>query len=178
MYVLSVYLIRVISSFPDDYVHRWSGRGMFLCVAIHGSLWIRNHIGYHRISPPYSGSTKGNVRHCRIQVRTYLYHCAFLTKTCSGLPSPDFLLWGTSCASLLRHAYLGGYGWRPDLHFVLRHDLLSHAVCPPMGLSSIGILLPRLAHAAIPLPRQGCFVDTHERHDYRTHPDYFPMSSR
>jgi len=29
-----------------NYIHRWSGRGMFLCVAIHGSLWIRNHIEY------------------------------------------------------------------------------------------------------------------------------------
>ena len=30
-----------------NYVHRWSGRGMFLAAAIHGSLWIRNHIQYH-----------------------------------------------------------------------------------------------------------------------------------
>jgi len=29
-----------------NYIHRWSGRGMFLCAVIHGSLWIRNHIQY------------------------------------------------------------------------------------------------------------------------------------
>lgn len=29
-----------------NYVHRWSGRGMFLGAIIHGSLWIRNHIQY------------------------------------------------------------------------------------------------------------------------------------
>jgi ferric-chelate reductase len=29
-----------------NYIHRWSGRGMFLCAAIHGSLWIRNHLQY------------------------------------------------------------------------------------------------------------------------------------
>ena len=29
-----------------NYIHRWSGRGMFLCAVIHGSLWIRNHIEY------------------------------------------------------------------------------------------------------------------------------------
>lgn len=29
-----------------NYIHRWSGRGMFLCATIHGSLWIRNHIEY------------------------------------------------------------------------------------------------------------------------------------
>ena len=30
-----------------NYIHRWSGRGLFLCALIHGSLWIRNHIQYH-----------------------------------------------------------------------------------------------------------------------------------
>lgn len=30
-----------------NYVHRWSGRGMFLAAVIHGSLWIRNHRQYH-----------------------------------------------------------------------------------------------------------------------------------
>ena len=29
-----------------NYIHRWSGRGMFLGAVIHGSLWIRNHIQY------------------------------------------------------------------------------------------------------------------------------------
>lgn len=29
-----------------NYVHRWAGRGMFLCGVVHGSLWIRNHIQY------------------------------------------------------------------------------------------------------------------------------------
>ena len=29
-----------------NYVHRWSGRGLFLAALIHGSLWIRNHIQY------------------------------------------------------------------------------------------------------------------------------------
>jgi ferric-chelate reductase len=29
-----------------NYIHRWSGRGMFLGAAIHGCLWIRNHIQY------------------------------------------------------------------------------------------------------------------------------------
>lgn len=29
-----------------NYIHRWSGRGLFLCAVIHGSLWIRNHIEY------------------------------------------------------------------------------------------------------------------------------------
>jgi hypothetical protein len=67
---------------------------------------------------------------------------------------------------------------RPDLRFVLRHDMLSYAICSPMGLSSIGILLPGFAPATIPLPRQGCLVDAHERHDYRTRPNYFPWSSR
>jgi len=29
-----------------NYIHRWSGRGLFLCALIHGSLWIRNHLQY------------------------------------------------------------------------------------------------------------------------------------
>jgi ferric-chelate reductase len=29
-----------------NYIHRWSGRCMFLGAAIHGSLWIRNHLQY------------------------------------------------------------------------------------------------------------------------------------
>lgn len=29
-----------------NYIHRWSGRGMFLGAVIHGSLWIRNHLQY------------------------------------------------------------------------------------------------------------------------------------
>ncbi|KAI0270454.1 iron reductase [Gloeopeniophorella convolvens] len=29
-----------------NYIHRWSGRGMFLGALIHGSLWIRNHLQY------------------------------------------------------------------------------------------------------------------------------------
>ncbi|TFY75798.1 hypothetical protein EWM64_g8214 [Hericium alpestre] len=29
-----------------NYVHRWSGRGMFLCGLLHGVLWIRNHLQY------------------------------------------------------------------------------------------------------------------------------------
>jgi ferric-chelate reductase len=30
-----------------NYIHRWSGRGVFLCALIHGSLWIRNHLQYN-----------------------------------------------------------------------------------------------------------------------------------
>jgi ferric-chelate reductase len=30
-----------------NYIHRWSGRGLFLCALIHGSLWIRNHLQYN-----------------------------------------------------------------------------------------------------------------------------------
>ncbi len=30
-----------------NYVHRWSGRFMFLAAVIHGSLWIRNHLEYN-----------------------------------------------------------------------------------------------------------------------------------
>ncbi|KAH8986463.1 iron reductase [Lactarius akahatsu] len=30
-----------------NYVHRWSGRGMFLGAMVHGSLWIRNHVQYN-----------------------------------------------------------------------------------------------------------------------------------
>ncbi|EMD32717.1 hypothetical protein CERSUDRAFT_118461 [Gelatoporia subvermispora B] len=29
-----------------NFIHRWSGRGMFLGAVIHGSLWIRNHLAY------------------------------------------------------------------------------------------------------------------------------------
>ncbi|KIP02610.1 hypothetical protein PHLGIDRAFT_78922, partial [Phlebiopsis gigantea 11061_1 CR5-6] len=29
-----------------NYVHRWSGRGLFLCAGVHGALWIRNHLQY------------------------------------------------------------------------------------------------------------------------------------
>ncbi|KAH9994986.1 iron reductase [Russula compacta] len=29
-----------------NYIHRWSGRGMFLGAIIHASLWIRNHVQY------------------------------------------------------------------------------------------------------------------------------------
>lgn len=29
-----------------NYIHRWSGRTMFLGAAVHGALWIRNHIQY------------------------------------------------------------------------------------------------------------------------------------
>jgi ferric-chelate reductase len=28
------------------YIHRWSGRCMFLGAAVHGSLWIRNHLQF------------------------------------------------------------------------------------------------------------------------------------
>ncbi len=30
-----------------NYIHRWSGRGLFLCALIHGTLWIRNHLQYN-----------------------------------------------------------------------------------------------------------------------------------
>ncbi|THH04361.1 hypothetical protein EW145_g5574 [Phellinidium pouzarii] len=29
-----------------NFLHRWAGRGMFLSAAVHGSLWIRNHLQY------------------------------------------------------------------------------------------------------------------------------------
>ena len=29
-----------------NYIHRWSGRGLFLAATVHGSLWIRNHLVY------------------------------------------------------------------------------------------------------------------------------------
>lgn len=29
-----------------NYIHRWSGRGMFIGAAVHGALWIRNHLVY------------------------------------------------------------------------------------------------------------------------------------
>ncbi|THH15440.1 hypothetical protein EW146_g5043 [Bondarzewia mesenterica] len=38
-----------------NYVHRWSGRGVFLGAVIHGSLWIRNHLQY---SLPILGQQK------------------------------------------------------------------------------------------------------------------------
>ncbi|KAH9943638.1 iron reductase [Amylocystis lapponica] len=30
-----------------NYVHRWSGRGMFIAATVHGALWIRNHLVYN-----------------------------------------------------------------------------------------------------------------------------------
>lgn len=29
-----------------NYIHRWSGRAMFLGGAVHGALWIRNHLEF------------------------------------------------------------------------------------------------------------------------------------
>ncbi|KZV60449.1 hypothetical protein PENSPDRAFT_594068 [Peniophora sp. CONT] len=29
-----------------NYVHRWTGRGLFLAAVVHGALWIRNHLQY------------------------------------------------------------------------------------------------------------------------------------
>lgn len=29
-----------------NYIHRWSGRCMFLGAAVHGTLWIRNHLQF------------------------------------------------------------------------------------------------------------------------------------
>lgn len=29
-----------------NFIHRWSGRVMFLGAVLHGSLWIRNHLQY------------------------------------------------------------------------------------------------------------------------------------
>ena len=29
-----------------NYIHRWSGRVMFLGAGVHGALWIRNHVQY------------------------------------------------------------------------------------------------------------------------------------
>lgn len=29
-----------------NYIHRWSGRGLFICALVHGALWIRNHLQY------------------------------------------------------------------------------------------------------------------------------------
>ena len=29
-----------------NYVHRWAGRGLFICALLHGALWIRNHLQY------------------------------------------------------------------------------------------------------------------------------------
>ena len=30
-----------------NFLHRWAGRGLFVCAAVHGALWIRNHLQYH-----------------------------------------------------------------------------------------------------------------------------------
>ena len=30
-----------------NFLHRWAGRGIFFSAAIHGGLWIRNHLQYH-----------------------------------------------------------------------------------------------------------------------------------
>ncbi|KAL0575933.1 ferric-chelate reductase Frp1 [Marasmius crinis-equi] len=38
-----------------NYIHRWSGRGMFLAAVIHGSLWIQNHL---RFGLPILGQQK------------------------------------------------------------------------------------------------------------------------
>ncbi|CAL1697507.1 unnamed protein product [Somion occarium] len=29
-----------------NYIHRWSGRGLFIGATVHGALWIRNHLQY------------------------------------------------------------------------------------------------------------------------------------
>lgn len=29
-----------------NYIHRWSGRGMFIGSAVHGAIWINNHLVY------------------------------------------------------------------------------------------------------------------------------------
>ena len=79
-------------------------------VPLCGHPWFSLDPQSHRVYLPILGQQKGTSG-----VAAFALICIivlFLTKTCSALPSPDFLLYplGTSCASLLRHAYLGGYG--------------------------------------------------------------------
>lgn len=38
-----------------NFVHRWAGRAMFICVVVHGVLWIQNH---HRWNQPILGEPK------------------------------------------------------------------------------------------------------------------------
>lgn len=72
-----------------NYVHRWSGRGLFICAAVHGALWIRNHLQY---SLPILGQQKETsgvaafgvlcvlVLTSLRPVRRYLYQFFFLTQ--------------------------------------------------------------------------------------------------
>ena len=66
-------------------------------------------------------------------------------------------------------------GQRSDLRFVLHHDMLSYYVRAALDLSCCGVLWPRFAHAAVPVPHQGRLIDTYERHDYRTLPLSLPL---
>ena len=141
-----------------NYIHRWSGRGLFLCATIHGSLWIRNHIQYNLPILGPQKETSGvaafallciivlsSLRPVRLYFRQIFFYIQYVP----------------SCTSIWRCAEITG-GQRTDLCFVLRHHMLSYFVCAAMDLSCTGVLWSGFAHAATPLSHQGRLVGAYE----------------
>lgn len=72
-----------------NYVHRWAGRGVFLGAAIHGSLWIRNHLQYDLPILGQQKETSGVAAFALLciivltslrPVRVFFYQCFFIVQ--------------------------------------------------------------------------------------------------
>jgi ferric-chelate reductase len=152
-----------------NYVHRWSGRGMFLAAVIHGSLWIRNHRQYHLAILGPQKETSGvaafsllciivlsSLKPVRIYLRQIFFYVQYVHQRCVHR---DELMMDYQC---------------PDIRFVLRHYLLPHDLRSTLDLPSTRLLRPRLAPATVPLSHQGCHANVCGKYDYCTFPLLFP----
>ncbi|KAH9966357.1 hypothetical protein BGW80DRAFT_1342341 [Lactifluus volemus] len=105
-----------------NYLHRWSGRGIFLGAVIHGCLWIRNHIQY---GLPILGPQKETSG-----VAAFTLLCIIVL----------------SSLKPVRVYFRQVFFYCPDLRFFLRNDMLPYPIrrpwiFPPLGFYGLDLVL-------------------------------------
>ncbi|ETW79594.1 ferric reductase [Heterobasidion irregulare TC 32-1] len=102
-----------------NYVHRWAGRGVFLGAAIHGSLWIRNHLQYDLPILGQQKETSGVAAFALLciivltslrPVRVFFYQCFFIVHVLTYVAFFVTLCYHTIYASPWIYPPLAFYG--------------------------------------------------------------------
>lgn len=140
-----------------NYIHRWSGRCLFLGGVVHGSLWIRNHLQFDLPIIGQQKETSGVaclgllcviVLSSLKPVRKYFYQAFFVIQSVPVLLSIPIIV----DFKILFQC--------PGLRLIFHYHLLPYDIRLALDLPSSGFLWSRCALAYVPIPYQRRDLDT------------------
>lgn len=117
-----------------NYIHRWSGRGMFIAATIHGALWIRNHLQF---GLPVLGQQKETSGVAAFGVLCVIVLTSL--RPARRCFHQVFYIVQYVELSIQRPTCLT-FSQRTRFRFVLHHSLLPHHLCCPVDIPSARVL--------------------------------------